>query len=218
MNDIWVAGGLGAIGTACALLLSENEKNRVYSSGMNADVRSYDRLKKFLADKNPDVLVYATGINYLDWSEDIDVDSMKLLYDVNVLGLVRCLQVAKNVRRAVVIGSDAARRPMRTSIAYNASKAALEAAVRVIARERASMNFVINIVSPGLIEEGKMTRYVYERTRELRPKLELEQYMLDQIPMGREGRAAEVAMVVKWLVEDAPDYLNGSVIDVNGAR
>ena len=217
-REIWIVGGSGAIGEACGKKLARNDRNQVYASGRDVDVCSTADIEQFLNEKAPDVLVYAAGVTHLDWSEKIDLDEMSRVYDVNVLGLIRCIQSGLYLNRVVVIGSDAARRPMRTSIAYNASKAALEAAVKVIARERAGKGFFINIVAPGLIEDGEMTRYVYERTAELRPGLDLEYYMLNQIPAGYPGQTTEVAEVVRWLVEDAPDYLNGAVIDVNGAR
>jgi 2,3-dihydro-2,3-dihydroxybenzoate dehydrogenase len=66
------------------------------------------------------------------------------------------------VKRVVVVGSDAAWREMRTSVAYCASKAALHQAVRVIARERASEEFAINVVAPGMTEPTGMQEYVDE--------------------------------------------------------
>lgn len=219
---VWVTGASGGIGSVIVTYL-EDAGHEVYAmDSTDADVTQKGELDIYvrMLPKPPTALVYAAGINHLDWSKDISTVSMNMVYDTNVTGLVRCLQVAPTLERIVVIGSDAARRPMRTSIAYNASKAALEAAVRVIARERAIDGVTINIVSPGLITGTAMTDYVLDRTREIRPRLDLAGYMIDNIPAGQPGRKADVAKVVKWLLDEeaAPSYLNGAVIDVNGAR
>lgn len=217
MSKIWITGATGAIGTACRFVLDNSVvDHEIYAD--DVDVRWAQTILKFLRDKEPATLVYAAGYNHLDWSWEVDLECVRHAYDVNVVGLLRCIQMCDSLNQVVVIGSDAARRPMRTSVAYNASKAALEAAVKVIARERAREGFVINIVAPGLVKEGNMTQYVYTRTQVLRPEVDLQKYMLAQIPAGRAAYALEVASVVQWLVEGAPSYLNGAVIDVNGAR
>jgi NAD(P)-dependent dehydrogenase (short-subunit alcohol dehydrogenase family) len=214
--NIWVAGGNGGIGGECVRLLAPD--HQVFSM---EDVDVHDKYAiMHWYNKYPqmDALVYAVGLNHLNWSSDIEPEIMNHVFDINVTGLIRCLQVGINLRRVVVIGSDAARRPMRTSIAYNASKAALEAAVRVIARERAADGFVINVVAPGLIANTAMTDYVMNRTAHLRPGFDLYSHMIDAIPAGMPGRKLDVAVVVKWLLEASPSYLNGTVIDVSGAR
>lgn len=213
MPDVWIVGATGGIGRFCKEYLSHHRMLTNY-----CDVARAHMIREGLGSYKPEMLVYAAGINHLAWSRDLNPLDMMAVYDVNVVGVLRCLQAAPTLKRVVVIGSDAAVRPMRTSVAYNASKAALEAMVKCIARERAEEGFVINIVAPGLIEGTEMTMDVYRQTAELRPDLDLEQYMVSGIPAGRAGNAREIARVVKWLVDDAPDYLNGSVITVNGAR
>jgi len=211
--DVWITGANGGIGKSCCDYLSHH---RLLTN--DGDVQDKINLINLLGGFQPEVLVYCAGRNYLDWSYKISTIEFNWIYDTNVTGLIRCIQVAPTLSKVVVIGSDAARRPMRTSVAYNASKAAVEAAVKVIARERAHEGFVINCVSPGLIEGTAMTDYVIERTKELRPELDIEEYMLSGIPAGRPGEPSDVARVVKWLVDEAPDYLNGSIIELNGGR
>jgi len=211
---VWITGASGAIGKTIQGMLFEHE---TFTEWVN--VRDQEQLDKY-AQSLPslDALVYAAGVNILEWSSNIVDTDMNYVYDVNVTGLIRCLQAAPEITKCVVIGSDAATKPMRTSVIYNASKAALNAAVKCIARERASNHFQINVVSPGLIVGTDMTEAVYQRTKELRPDLDLDSYMVGQIPMGRPGSPGDVARVVRWLLEDAPAYLNGSIIEVNGAR
>jgi NAD(P)-dependent dehydrogenase (short-subunit alcohol dehydrogenase family) len=106
---------------------------------------------------------------------------------------------------------------------YNASKAALHETIRCIARERASDRFSINVLAPGLVEDTEMTKYVYQRSVEIRGRFDteddLDRYMLEGIPMDRAAEPEEIAEVVWWLLT-APhiQYLNGAIIPMNGGR
>jgi NAD(P)-dependent dehydrogenase (short-subunit alcohol dehydrogenase family) len=167
-----------------------------------------------------DAIIYSVGVNRLDWLQDIDIRDMTAMYEINVGGLVRVLQACPEAKRVVVVGSDAAWRPMRTSLAYCASKAALEMAVKVIARERASDDFAINIVAPGMTNDTEMTKYVDERVLEVRgwSQSYAREYEASQRGNTRRAEPYEVAEVVlSTLTLDTP-YLNGATIAVNGAR
>jgi NAD(P)-dependent dehydrogenase (short-subunit alcohol dehydrogenase family) len=220
---IWVVGGTSGIGAACASIL-ESAGHSVEISGRKTDVRSAKLLAAFADERGPfDGLVYSAGVNYLAWVEDLDCKEAAELYDVNVLGLIRAIQSLGNsdrsLHRIVVVGSDAAWRPMRTSLAYCASKAALHMAALCIARELAAEGFAINVVAPGLVWGTEMTEYVIERTTQVRgwTREGIEDYMVGQIPLARPADPVEVAMVVRDVIE-SPPYLNGAVIPVNGAR
>jgi 3-oxoacyl-[acyl-carrier protein] reductase len=86
---------------------------------------------------------------------------------------------------------------------YSAAKAGLIGASKALAREVARRNVLVNVVSPGLIET--------EMTDKL-PKDKL----LPTIPLGRYGKAAEVAGIVHFLMGEEAGYITGQVISVNG--
>lgn len=221
---IWVVGGTSGIGHACVVLLN-NAGHRAVATGRKIDVRSSKLLRDYANENGPfEGLVYSAGVNYLEWSDQLDLEQAADLYDINTLGLVRTIQVLRDefvdrLQRVVVVGSDAAWRPMRTSLAYCASKAALHMAAACIAREFAGENFSINVVAPGLVDDTEMTKQVIAETEAVRgwaPEATVD-YMVGGIPMGRPADAVEVAMVVRDVIE-SPPYLNGAVIPVNGAR
>lgn len=220
---VWVIGGTSGIGQETAKVLN-SAGHEVSASGSEADVRSAKILREYAAKLGPfEALVYSAGVTYLEWSDDLDCDKAADVYDVNVLGLVRALQALSqadnDLQRVVVVGSDAAWRPNRTSLAYSASKAALHMAVACIARERASENFAINVVAPGLVIDTEMTSQVIIQTQEVRgwvPDATMD-YMITGIPMGRPADPIEVAYVIRDVLE-SPPYLNGAVIPINGAR
>jgi NAD(P)-dependent dehydrogenase (short-subunit alcohol dehydrogenase family) len=226
MSLTWVVGGTSGIGLACAELLRGIEGHKVIASGHLVDVRSQDDLFTYLAEvgheykTKVDRLVYSAGINHLDWSQNIAPKAMMTLYEVNVVGLVNVLQLLPTVKRVVVVGSDAAWREMRTSVAYCASKAALHQAVRVIARERASDEFAINVVAPGMTDGTKMQEYVDQHVPVIRSwsKEDARAYEESQIPMKRRATVDEIAAVVVSVLLMPTNYLNGAIIPVNGGR
>jgi 3-oxoacyl-[acyl-carrier protein] reductase len=89
---------------------------------------------------------------------------------------------------------------------YAASKGGLEALTRSLAREIGSRAITVNAVAPGFIETD-MTSALTEQVRG---------GLLERIPLGRLGSAAEVAGVVHFLASDAAAYITGQVIHVNG--
>ena len=223
---IWVVGGTSGIGAACASLLEPLHDGGVIRTGHEVDVRSPDALFHFLAEQRPGIgahithLIYSAGVNELEWSMKQDAERALDIYNTNVIGLLNVLQLLPTVERVVVVGSDAAWREMRTSVAYCASKAALHQAVRVIARERASDEFAINVVAPGMTEPTGMQEYVDARVPVIRhwePE-DARRYEESQIPMRRRAHVHEVASVIVSVLLMPTNYLNGAIIPVNGGR
>jgi NAD(P)-dependent dehydrogenase (short-subunit alcohol dehydrogenase family) len=203
------------------------KEHDVITTGREVDVRNQNALFTFLgAQKRRSIkssishLVYSAGITGLDWSMSIEPEEMIHIYEVNVVGLVNVLQMLPMVKRVVVVGSDAAWRPMRTSLAYCASKAALHMAVQVVARERASDEFAINVVAPGMTEPTAMQKYIDNVVPEIRKwdPNEARHYEESQIPMRRRATTKEVASVVIGTLLAPTNYLNGAIIPVNGGR
>lgn len=89
---------------------------------------------------------------------------------------------------------------------YAASKAGLVGFTKSVAKELASRNITANCVAPGYIETA-MTRDLSD---------EVKKRMLEAIPLGRFGQAADVAPVVVFLASDEARYVTGQVIHVDG--
>jgi 3-oxoacyl-[acyl-carrier protein] reductase len=92
-------------------------------------------------------------------------------------------------------------------IAYAASKGALMSMTRGLAKELGSRRIRVNAVCPGLIA----TKFHDEFT-----KPEVRQRVTGMTPLGREGRAEEVANLVVYLASDAASFVNGTNVDING--
>ena len=89
---------------------------------------------------------------------------------------------------------------------YAASKAAVIAFTKSLAREVAPYGINVNCIAPGCIETEMLMN---------RPK-EILEFYTQHIPLGRIGKASEVASVALFLAGDASSYITGATIDVNG--
>jgi len=89
---------------------------------------------------------------------------------------------------------------------YAASKAGLIGLTMAIAREVGSRNITSNAIAPGFIETN-MTAVLSE---------EFKQTAVKQIPLGRVGKAEDVASAVCFLASEESSYITGHVLNVNG--
>jgi 3-oxoacyl-[acyl-carrier protein] reductase len=90
--------------------------------------------------------------------------------------------------------------------AYAASKAGLLGIAKSLAREYASRSITVNAVAPGYIETD-MTAALTEEQRTA---------MLQGVPLGRPGTAAEVGAAIAFLASDEAAYITGQTLRVNG--
>ena len=89
---------------------------------------------------------------------------------------------------------------------YSASKAGMIGFTKALAKEMGKRNICVNAVAPGMIET-EMTAGLPE---------ELKKDYLNSIPLGRFGKAEEVASLVIFLLSTAADYITGQVVSIDG--
>lgn len=89
---------------------------------------------------------------------------------------------------------------------YSASKAGLDCLTKAAARELASFNIRVNAVAPGVIATPM---------RDLSSP-EVNEALMQKIPLGRFGRIEEVVAAVVFLASDASSYITGATLDLNG--
>jgi NAD(P)-dependent dehydrogenase (short-subunit alcohol dehydrogenase family) len=93
---------------------------------------------------------------------------------------------------------------------YASAKAALISLTRTAAREWAPFGVRANVIAPGWIET--------DMNVEARRNEGFTNTIRDMIPLGRWGRAEEVASVARFLASDAASFITGSVIVVDGGQ
>ncbi len=156
-----------------------------------------------------DVLVNNAAVSHDGYMMLLPDDQWKEVIDVNLGGFFRvtrtCLKgmVEKRKGRVINIGSLAGGRGNIGQVAYAASKAGLEGATRSLALEMARWNILVNTVAPGPLDVGMAANVDTDAMKKL-------------IPLGRLGRAEEVAGVVSFLCSNDASYITGQVISVNG--
>ena len=89
---------------------------------------------------------------------------------------------------------------------YAASKAGLIGFSKALAREVASRNITVNVVTPGLIATD-MTKAISDKAQG---------DWASAIPLGRLGTPADIAAAVCFLASDEASYITGQVLAVNG--
>lgn len=228
---LWVCGAaLGSIGRELADQAINSHKwseviGTVPRGEWGVDVTDRRSIMEFLGEHGPfDAVAYCAGVADLRWIEDTMPDDFNNVMNVNVTGFVNVLACMlsrpgpRGKGNVVAITSDAATSPMRGSIAYCSSKAALEMAVRVAARELAP-GWRVNGVAPAVVADTKITEYIDASVPEFRgwtPEAAA-QYERASIPMGRRCHKEEVAQVMLDILE-GPEFLTGSIIKLTGGK
>ena len=89
---------------------------------------------------------------------------------------------------------------------YGAAKAGLIGLTRSLAREVARFRITVNCLCAGFVETA-MTAALPEKTRA---------ELIGAIPLGRAGRAEEIAAAAEWLCSERANYITGTVLGVDG--
>ena len=146
--------------------------------------------------------------------EDISCEELHRVFSVNVYGAFLAIKhVVGHMRQlgkgAIVnLSSEAGTYGGNMIAAYAASKGAINALTKGLARELAVSNIRINAVSPGVIDTSANSDSTDEQMDGI----------IKSIPLGRMGKPQEVAQVISWLLSDSASYVSGAVIPVAGAR
>ena len=155
--------------------------------------------------------------------EDLDVAQWKQTMDINVGGMLYCMQHAipgmKARQHGVIVnfstGSTRTRLPGRT--AYVASKFAVEGLTLNAARELGPFNIRCNAILPGAINNARMRKIISDRAAELaRPVDEVTREVLKYISMKTMVEPSEIADMVLFLASGAAKKVTGELVSVSG--
>jgi 3-oxoacyl-[acyl-carrier protein] reductase len=158
-----------------------------------------------------DVVVHTAGINRPAALIDMDLADFDAIHRVNVRGtFVVNQQAARRVRAGgsiVNVSTSMVRFAPPGLSAYAASKSAVDALTRILAKELRGRDITVNAVAPGPTATA-----VFLSTT---PAEEQEQ-LAALPPLGRLGRPEDVAGVVSFLVGPTGRWVNGQVVYANG--
>ncbi len=176
--------------------------------------KSIKQLVSLLEDKEiyPDILINNAGITRDNIMLRMQEEEWDNVIDVHLNGQYLLIKsfLKKMVKnkwgRIINISSTSAVLGNKGQANYAAAKAGIEAMSRSLARELGSRNINVNCVAPGFIETD-MTKEISKGNEEI---------LASQIPLGRLGKANEIAEVVNFLASEQANYITGQTIHVNG--
>lgn len=152
-------------------------------------------------------------------TEDLDMDAVRALYEVNVFAVLNVLAAAvprmrrQGSGRIVNVASGSGLSGSAYMAAYSSSKHAVLGLTRSLAKELAPVGVSVNAICPGCIESPMMGRIESGLSRVGGG----DGSFVSSIPAGRYAQADEVANVIAYLALEAPPYLTGAAVLVDGA-
>lgn len=184
-----------------------------------AVVRAFDEAEATLG--RLDGVVNNAGVTGRSGSlAETDPDVIRATVDVNVTGAILVAREAA-IRLSTRRGGRGGSLVNVSSVAaelgspgeyvwYAASKGAIDSLTVGLSKELAADGIRVNAVSPGLTETELHERSTGDAARVGR--------IAPAIPMGRAGRADEIAAAIVFLLSDAASYVSGANVKVSGGR
>ena len=203
-NEIKSAGGECL--TLAADLTNESDDRLV----IDAAVNEFGQL---------DVLVNAAGHISTGSIEDTTLSAWDAMMNVNLRAVFHLMQTAtphliKTKGNVVNISSVTGLRSFPGVLAYCVSKAAVDQLTRCAALELAPKGVRVNAVNPGVViteihKRGGMSADTYANFLE---------HSKTTHPLGRVGRASEVAELVFYLASEKASWITGATYQIDGGR
>jgi 3-oxoacyl-[acyl-carrier protein] reductase len=186
---------------------------------IQADVAKESDIRKLFTETKKafgrlDILVNNAGIYEFSPLENVTAEHFHKMFDLNVLGLVLTSREAVKefgpaggsiINISSVVATSA---PANASV-YSATKAAVDAITRSLAKELGPRSIRVNSINPGLIEtEG--THAGGMSSGEFRKQIE------SQTPLGRIGQPSDIGPVAVFLASEDSRWVTGEALLVAG--
>lgn len=167
---------------------------------------------------NVDVLVNNAGIELSKTYEDTTIDEWSSVIDTNLRGpWLFCKYIVPNMVKdrsgsVVNVSSLNGLVGFPLSTAYGSAKGGLVVLTRDMAIELGSTGVRVNCVCPGVIATPMMERW----TQTMPDQAEAQEMLRGTMPIGRLGKASEVASAILFFASDDSTLCQGSVLSVDG--
>ncbi len=231
-----VTGGTRGIGEAISVMLRDDgftvaanyagneERAKAFTdrTGIKAykfDVSDFEACQAGVAaieaDLGPvDVLVNNAGITQDGTIHKMDHDMWQSVIDTNLgscFNMSRCVIEGMRGRkygRIVNIGSINGQAGQYGQVNYAAAKSGIHGFTKALAQEGARYGITVNAIAPGYIDTDMVAAV---------PANVLEK-IVARVPVGRLGKAEEIARGVSFLVAEDGGFITGSTLSINGGQ
>ena len=231
-----VTGGTRGIGAAVARALDaagyrvvavyagNDERARAFEAETGISIYKWDvsdfaaceaGVARVAADAGPvEVLVNNAGITRDATMHRMTRDMWRAVIDTNLgscFNMARCViddMRRRGFGRIVNIGSINGQAGQYGQVNYAAAKSGIHGFTKALAQEGAPRGVTVNAIAPGYIDTD-MVAAVPDRVLER---------IVERIPVGRLGRADEIARAVVFLVADEAGFITGSTLSINGGQ
>jgi len=220
-----VTGGASGIGKASASLLETGGARVVtFDRDSAADIqgdmsRSADLEAAVVRIEEEhgrlDILVNSAGIPGESLrTVDVSDEEWERVMAINAGGSFYACRAAtagmveRGYGRIVLVASIAGKEGNPMAAAYSASKAAVIALAKAVAKDLAGTGVLVNCIAPAVIETPILEGLSQEHI----------DYMVSRIPLGRMGKPEEVAALVCWLASEECSFSTGACYDISGGR
>jgi 3-oxoacyl-[acyl-carrier protein] reductase len=162
---------------------------------------------------NVDILVNNAGVFVWLPLQDVNEKEFHRQFDTNVLGLLlaskrAAKQFGEKGGCIINIGSVASTLTPPTASIYAATKSAVDAITRVLAKELGPRNIRVNSINPGVVDtEGARAMDAYEQVANTMKTL---------TPLGRTGMPEDIGLIAAFLASDEARWLTGEIIFGSG--
>ncbi|WP_404452685.1 SDR family oxidoreductase [Virgibacillus necropolis] len=235
-KNVLIIGASGDIGLAIAkqlasdgfhLLLHFNKHNNGFKSlrenindeciltEIKADLSHVDGIRFLLSQLvfPVDAIIIASGRAHHSLFQDSVEDEMDEMLTLHVKApwmIVNHLlppMIQKKKGTIIFITSIWGDVGASNEVMYSSVKGAQNSFVKALAKEVAMSDISVNAISPGFIDT-KMNHHLSEEEK---------QAIVSHIPMNRAGSPDEIAHTVRFLMDEKSKYIQGEIININGA-
>ena len=228
MANVVITGGSRGIGAAAVALFAQRgdrvtflyEKNHDAAQAVAAqtgataiccDVADKAAVEQaFRQIGDVDILICNAGIMHFAPINMMEEGAWDRIFDVNVKGIYHCVNGAmpsflrKQKGAIITVSSMWGQVGASCEAAYSATKGAIIALTKALAKELGPSGVRVNCVAPGVI--------LTDMCANLEP--EILAGLAEEAPIGRNGRPEDVAQAIAYLT-DAP-FVTGQILPVNG--